>query len=52
MHLLAATTSYRLGQLVGGDAGRARVAEARAWLTAHEVKNPERFVDHYAPAST
>ena len=49
MNMVAAITSWRLGELIGGEGGRATVSGARAWLIAHEVRSPERFVEHYAP---
>jgi serine/threonine protein kinase len=50
MELLRTVTSYRLGQLLGGDEGARRVSEACEWLESHQVKSPARFVAHYAPA--
>jgi hypothetical protein len=50
MQLLKTVTSYRLGQLLGGDEGARRVREACDWLETHQVKSPARFVAHYAPA--
>ena len=49
MHLLEAATEWRLGQLAGGESGRTRIADARAWFTTHQIMNPERFVEHCAP---
>jgi eukaryotic-like serine/threonine-protein kinase len=50
MGLLKTVTSYRLGQLLGGDEGARRVSEACDWLEKHQVKSPTRFVAHYAPS--
>jgi hypothetical protein len=50
MELLKTVTSYRLGQLLGGEEGARRVREAYDWLESHEVKSPARFAAHYAPA--
>lgn len=33
----------RLGELVGGDEGRALVSEANRWMISHGVRNPERM---------
>jgi hypothetical protein len=49
MELLRTVTSYRLGQLLGGDQGARRVSEACEWLESHQVKSPARFVAHCAP---
>jgi serine/threonine protein kinase len=49
MHLFAAATRWRRGQLAGGQAGRDVIAATRSWLTLQQIKDPERFVDHYAP---
>jgi hypothetical protein len=49
MDLLCNVTSYRIGQLVGGDEGARLIREATAFLSARAVKSPERFVAHYAP---
>ena len=40
---------YRRGQLLGGNAGAALVAEAEAEFRKREVRNPTRFVEVYAP---
>jgi hypothetical protein len=47
--LYAAATRRRLGQLVGGDQGKALVAEADRWMTAQGIRNPERMTAVYAP---
>jgi hypothetical protein len=49
MHLLAAATKWRRGELCGGDVGREWIAEARAFFVSRQIKNPERFKEHYAP---
>lgn len=41
--LLAASAKRRLGRLQGGDAGRAAVAQADAWMTAQEIRKPARM---------
>jgi eukaryotic-like serine/threonine-protein kinase len=49
MHAYAAAARVRLGELEGGDAGSARVAEATALLAAQSVRRPERLVAMLAP---
>ena len=45
MHLYAAVTRYRRGQLIGGDEGTALTATARAELAGLGARNPERMAD-------
>jgi len=47
--LHTAAASYRRGQLLGGDAGAALVAEADGEFRKRGVRNPARFVEVYAP---
>ncbi len=49
MGLHAATARRRLGQVVGGDRGKAMIEEADRWLAEHEVVNPRRTTDALAP---
>jgi len=49
MKLYSIAASYRLGQVESGDAGKARFAEAEAWLRAEGVTSPARFVAMLAP---
>ncbi|HUP59144.1 MAG TPA: protein kinase [Thermoanaerobaculia bacterium] len=49
MRLFAAAARRRLGKLVGGDEGRAMVADADAWLRGQLVKVPEKMVDVLMP---
>jgi eukaryotic-like serine/threonine-protein kinase len=49
MPLYAAVARRRLGQLVGGDDGRAAVARADAFMKAKGVVDPERLARMYAP---
>jgi tRNA A-37 threonylcarbamoyl transferase component Bud32 len=47
--LYTAATRRRLGQLIGGDQGKALVAEADRWMTAQGIRNPARMTAVYAP---
>jgi hypothetical protein len=47
--LCAAVARLRAGQLLGGEAGAARVAEASAWMTAQDIRNPIRMCEVFAP---
>jgi serine/threonine protein kinase len=49
MHLMAAVARRRLGQLLGGDEGRAKVAAADQWMEAQKILNPRRMADMFAP---
>jgi hypothetical protein len=43
MYLYAATAQWRLGQVQGGDKGRAHVESAKQWMLAQALRDPERF---------
>jgi hypothetical protein len=49
MGLHAAVARRRRGELLGGEQGRALVAEADAWMTGEGVKNPTRMCAALAP---
>ena len=49
MRLHAAAARRRLGQLVGGDGGRAMVAQADSWMTGQGIRNPARMTAMIAP---
>jgi hypothetical protein len=49
-HYLAATR-WRRGTLLGGEAGEALRAEARAWLDEQGIRNPARLLDTLAPGA-
>ena len=51
MPLHAAVLRRRLGELLGGQAGRALIDEADAWMTGQGIKNPPRMTALYAPDS-
>jgi hypothetical protein len=48
MHLCAAAARRLLGKLWGGDDGRALIAQADAWMTGQEIRNPARMACLYA----
>jgi serine/threonine protein kinase len=47
--LYAAAARRRLGQLTGGEEGRAIVARADDWMTGQTIKNPARMTAMLAP---
>lgn len=49
MALYATAARWRLGQVEGGDGGRAALQEAEAWLRREGVEAPARFVGMLAP---
>jgi tRNA A-37 threonylcarbamoyl transferase component Bud32/tetratricopeptide (TPR) repeat protein len=49
MKLNAAVTRRRLGELIGGDRGRALVEEADRWMMVQQIQNPARWAAMYAP---
>jgi hypothetical protein len=49
MHLFAASARRRLGQLRGGDEGRALVEQADAWMRQQEIQRPDRWTAMIAP---
>jgi len=49
MKLFLAVSRRRLGELVGGDEGRALVHQANAWMTTHGVVNADRMTATLAP---
>jgi hypothetical protein len=48
MSIFAAATRRHLGGLLGGDGGRALVAEADGWMTSQGIGNPARMAALYA----
>jgi hypothetical protein len=49
MGLFLAAARRRHGEMVGGDAGHAEMAEADAWMNAHGVVRPDRMTAMLAP---
>ncbi len=49
MGLHAAAARRRLGEMLGGDAGRSMADQADAWMQAHQIVNPERMTAMLAP---
>jgi hypothetical protein len=47
-HLVAAIR-YRLGELIGGDAGRGLIADAEAWARGQGVVAPARWLPTWCP---
>ena len=49
MKLFLAVTERRLGELIGGDEGRALVHQANTWMTAQGIVNADRMTATLAP---
>ena len=49
MALHAASARRRLGQLLGGDEGRALVDKAETWMVGQGIRNPERMTNLFVP---
>ena len=52
MNLYAAASRRRLGEILGGDEGRAQVERADSWMSQQGIRNPARMADVFAPAVT
>jgi eukaryotic-like serine/threonine-protein kinase len=50
MNLYATASRRRLGEIVGGDEGRAQVERADSWMREQTIQNPARMADVFAPA--
>ena len=49
MNLYAAASRRRLGEILGGDEGRAQVERADSWMRQQGIQNPARMADVFAP---
>jgi hypothetical protein len=49
MNLCAAVTRRRLGELIGGDRGRALIEETDRWMAIQQIANPAQWTAMYAP---
>ena len=47
--LCAAVARLRAGQIIGGSEGAARVAQASAWMTGQDIRDPIKMCDVFAP---
>lgn len=45
----AESVKWRVGDLLGGDAGRAMVDEARGWMVSEGARRPERMLEMLTP---
>jgi predicted Ser/Thr protein kinase len=49
MGLHGAAARHRLGNVVGGEEGRAKVAQAETWMAGQKIKNPFRMTAMLSP---
>ena len=49
MGLFAASARHHLGQLRGGDDGRALIEQADAWMLTQSIVNPSRMASCLVP---
>ena len=49
MDLYAAAARRRLGEILGGDEGRAHVEKADSWMRHQTIRDPARMADVFAP---
>ncbi len=49
MHSYAAAARWRLGELLGGQEGRALVDQADSWMRSQGIRNPARMAAMHAP---
>jgi hypothetical protein len=49
MNLYAAASRRRLGEILGGQEGRAQVERAESWMRQQTIQNPARMADVFAP---
>jgi hypothetical protein len=52
MHLHAAASRRRLGELLGAAPGQALVTEADQWMREQTIRDPARMTSVYAPGFT
>jgi serine/threonine protein kinase len=52
MNLYAAASRRRLGQILGGEEGRAQLERADCWMNQQGIRNPARMTDVFAPLVT
>jgi len=52
MNLYAAASRRRLGEILGGDRGRAQLEQANTWMNEQGIRNAARMADVFAPAVT
>jgi eukaryotic-like serine/threonine-protein kinase len=45
----ATAARFRLGQHIGGAAGRVLLTEARAWMQGQDIREPEQMLELWAP---
>jgi eukaryotic-like serine/threonine-protein kinase len=51
MNLYAAASRRRLGEILGGDEGRAHVERADRWMREQTIQNPARMANVFAPVA-
>jgi hypothetical protein len=51
MMLMSSAARWRLGELLGGDEGRALIAQTAAALSAEGIVRPDRVVATFAPVA-
>ena len=49
MNLYAAASRRRLGEILGGEEGRAQMERADSWMRQQGIQNPARMADVFAP---
>jgi hypothetical protein len=49
MRYPAAVARRRLGELTGGDEGRTLIDQVNSWMSAQNIRNPDRYTAMLAP---